>query len=111
MNVITLARAARDGSAGVGEKLGWQDVYPDQFVEGRIAPAWELAEQLAVERLGGFGDVYVTVLVAGGRFPRRRESDRIVMRRGPLLAGVVNEQAASLGREFMHAVGNYVPEP
>ncbi|HLM31211.1 MAG TPA: hypothetical protein VK326_06070, partial [Solirubrobacterales bacterium] len=68
------------------------------------------AEQL-VERLGGFGDIYITVVVAGGRFPRRRDTGHIIMRRGPLIIPVDDEHVASLGRELMRAVGNPVPEP
>jgi hypothetical protein len=103
-------RAAWDGSAAVGQKVATEDVYPDSLAEERIAPEWRLADQL-VDRLGGFGDCYVTVLVAGGRFPRRRDPDPIVMRRGPMRPGVADEHAKSLGRELMRAVGNPAAEP
>lgn len=103
---VTIVRVAWDGSAAVGEKLGAEDVhYPDSLVRQRIAPAWVLADEL-LQRLGGFGDVYVTVRVAGGSHPRP-----IVMRRGPLLPGVASDHEASLAREFMRAVGNPDPEP
>jgi hypothetical protein len=103
-------RAAWDGSAGVGQKLAMDDVYPDHFARNRLAPAWQLAD-LLVGQLGGFGDVYITVLIAGGRFRRRRESGYIVMGRGPVLPGVEDDHVAGLGREFMRAVGNLAPEP
>jgi hypothetical protein len=107
---ITVVRAAWDGSAAVGQKLSTEDVYPDSLAENRIAPEWRLADQL-VQQLGGFGDLYITVLVEGGRFPRRKETDTIVMRRGPVLPGVDDEHVASLDRELMRAVGNLAPEP
>ena len=110
VDVITIVRAAWDGSVAVGEKISWEDVYPDNLAETRIASAWRYAEEL-LQRLGGFGDIYVTVRVVGGHFPRRKESGHIVMRRGPLLPGVDDDHVASLGRELMRAVGNLAPEP
>lgn len=110
LNSITVVRAAWDGSAAAGEKLATEDTYPDSLAQSRIAPEWRRADQL-VERLGGFGDVYLTVLVAGGRFPRRKDSRCIIMRRGPLLPGVDDGHVAGLGRELMRAVGNPEPEP
>jgi hypothetical protein len=108
---ITVVRAAWDGSAAAGEKLATEDVsYPDSLATHRVAPAWRLADQL-VAQLDGFGDLYVTVLLGGGRWPRREDARWIVMRRGPLLAGVEDEQVASLARETMRAVGNAGPEP
>ncbi|WP_270028041.1 hypothetical protein [Solirubrobacter phytolaccae] len=86
------------------------DVYPDNFAETRIASRWVIADQL-VSDLGGFGDVYVTIVIAGGHFPRRNSNEHIVMRRGPLLPGVDKAQVSSLDREFMRAVGNLAPEP
>ncbi len=109
VDFITLVRAAWDGSVAVGEKLSMENVYPDTFAQGRIAPDWALADQL-VQRLGGFGDVYVTLLVAGGRFPRRKDQGYIIMQRGPLLPGIDDDHVASLGRE-LRAVGNIAPEP
>ncbi len=64
-----------------------------------------------IRRLGGFGDVYVTVLTAGGRFPRGTDDGYIVMRRGPMLPGVHDEQSASLGRELTRSVGFATEEP
>jgi hypothetical protein len=107
---ITIVRAAWDGSAAVGQKLSSEDVYPDSVAQNRLAPEWGLADEL-VERLGGFGDIYLTILLAGGRFPRRESTDWIVMRRGPLLPGVDDDHVLSLGRELMRAVGNPEPEP
>ncbi|MDA0183642.1 hypothetical protein OJ997_25260 [Solirubrobacter phytolaccae] len=107
---ITVARAAWDASAAVGERLAMDDVYPDNFAETRIASRWVIADQL-VSDLGGFGDVYVTIVIAGGHFPRRNSNEHIVMRRGPLLPGVDKAQVSSLDREFMRAVGNLAPEP
>jgi hypothetical protein len=107
---ITVVRAAWDGSAAVGQKLATEDVYPDSLAEQQMAPQWCLADQL-VQRLGGFGDLYITVLVEGGRFPRRKERVAIVMRRGPVLPGVDDEHVASLGRELMRALGHLAPEP
>jgi len=95
--------------------VGWQasayrpeDVYTDHLVESRIAPEWRYAEGL-LARLGAFGDYYVTVSIAGGRFPRIQPRT-ITMRRGPILPGVDEEHVASLGRELMRAVGSFVPE-
>lgn len=107
---ITIVRAAWDGSAAVGYKLATADVYPDSLVEQRIQPEWHLADEL-VDQLGGFGDLYITVTVGGGQFPRRTGSGPIVMRRGPVLAGVADEHVASLSRELMRAVGNPASEP
>jgi Putative DNA-binding domain len=107
---ITLVRAAWDGSAAVGQKLATEDVYPDSLAQQQIAPQWRLADQL-VQRLGGFGDAYITVLLEGGRFPRRKDPVTIIMRRGPVLPGVDDEHVASLGRELMRALGNLAPEP
>jgi hypothetical protein len=110
VNAVTVVRAVWDGSVCVGQKLSTDDVYPDSFAQTRVSAEWQLADRL-VQRLGGFGDVYVTVLFAGGRFPRRKQKDFVVMRRGPLLPGVDDEHVASLGRELMRAVGNADPEP
>jgi Putative DNA-binding domain len=107
---ITVVRAAWDGSAGAGQKLATEDVYPDSLAQQQIAPQWRLADQL-VQRLGGFGDVYIAALVEGGRFPRRKDPVTIVMRRGPVLPGVDDEHVASLGRELMRALGNLAQEP
>lgn len=107
---ITVVRAAWDGSAGAGQKLATEDALPDSLAQQQIAPQWRLADQL-LQRLGGFGDLYITVLVEGGRFPRRRDPVSIVMRRGPVLAGVDDEHVASLGRELMRALGHLAPEP
>jgi hypothetical protein len=110
MKSIIVVLAAWDGSAAVGQKLATEDVYPDRLVEERMAPEWRLADQL-VDRLGGFGDRYVTLLVAGGHFPRRHDPAPVVMRRGPIRPGVDDEHVASLGRELMRAVGNPEAEP
>jgi hypothetical protein len=108
---ITIVRAAWDGSVAVGQKLVTEDVYPDSLATNRLAPEWRFADNFVTERLGGFGDVYVTVLVAGGRFRRRTDTGYIVMRRGPVLPGVDQELVESLSRELMRAVGNPDPEP
>jgi hypothetical protein len=107
---ITVVRATWDGSAAVGQKLPTEDFYPDSFAQNRVAPEWRLADEL-VKRLGGFGEFYVTVLAAGGRFPRHTDTGSIVIRRGPLLSGVDDERVATLSRELMRAVGNPEPEP
>jgi hypothetical protein len=110
LDFITIVRASWDGSVAAGEKLAAEDVYPDSLASHRAASSWRIADEL-VSRLGGFGDVYVTVVLAGGRFPRRRDSGYIVMRRGPLPPGVETNHVASLSREFMRAVGDHAPEP
>ncbi len=110
VNSITLIRASWDGTAGGAQKLATDDVYVNELAERRLASHWRLVDEL-VERLGGFGDVYVSVQLSGGRFPRRREQGRIAMRRGPMLPGVSDEHVASLGRELMRAIGNQEPEP
>jgi Schlafen, AlbA_2 len=110
INSITLARASWDGAGGAAQKLATEDAYIDSLAERRLAPLWKLADDL-VARLGGFGDVYLSVRLAGGSFPRRQERDRIVLRRGPLLPGVDDEHVASLGRELMRALGSSQPEP
>ena len=107
---ITVVRAMWDGAVAVGQKVSMTETYPDAFVEKRVAAQWQLADDL-VRRLGGFGDVYVTVLFAGGRFPHRPDDGDIVMRRGPLLPGVDEQHVASLGRELMRSVGNPGAEP
>lgn len=106
---ITVVRANWDGSVAAGQKIAVEDVLPDSLVDHRIAPQWRVADEL-VDRLGGFGDVYVTVTVVGD-WPRRRAVDPIEMRRGPLLPGVDLGHVASLSRELMRAVGNPEPEP
>ena len=107
---ITVVRARWDGAAASGAKRATEDVLPDSLASAGIREEWERADNL-VRRLGGFGDVYVTVLVAGGRFPRRKDDGYIVIRRGPMLPGVDDEQIASMGRELMRAVGNFAEEP
>lgn len=111
VDAITIVRAAWDGSVAVGQKLLTEDVYPDSLASSRIGPEWDFADRFVTERLGGFGDVYVTVLVTGGRFPGRASNGHIAMRRGPVLPGIDNELVASLSRELMRAVGNPGPEP
>lgn len=110
VDTITIVRAAWDASVATGQKLATEDAYPDSLAQNRVAPQWRLADEL-VQRLGGFGDVYVTLIVGGGRFPRRRDPGSIVMRRGPLSPGVSDDFVASFGRELMRAVGNPEPEP
>jgi hypothetical protein len=56
--------------------------------------------QLVVERLGGFGDVYVTVLGAGGKFPRRKETAHIAMQSGPMLPGVARSSRSEPPRRY-----------
>jgi hypothetical protein len=111
IDVITVARAAWDGTGAAGELVSMEDVYPDEFVAGHVVPHWQMADEMVRDQLGGFGDVYLTVVFAGGRFRRRQDSGRIIMRRGPILPGVDDGHAASLGREFMRAVGNHGWEP
>lgn len=102
---ITIIRAAWDGSVAIGVKRRVEDIDPDRLAAKSIAPEWRYADEL-VEQLGGFGDVYATVVVAGFAFPRRTTSDWIVMRRGPMLTGVSDDQIASLGRELQRAAGS-----
>jgi hypothetical protein len=111
IDVITVVRAAWDGTGAAGELVSMEDVYPDEFVAGHVVPHWQMADEIVRDQLGGFGDVYVTVVFAGGRFRRRQDSGPIVMRRGPILPGVDDGRAASLGHEFMRAVGNPAGEP
>jgi hypothetical protein len=110
LNRVTVVRAAWDGSVAAGQRLSTDEFYPDHLAAAQIADEWRFADDL-VEQLGGFGDVYVTVLLSGGRFPRRKESGYILMQRGPILPGVANEHVESLGRELMRAVGNIAAEP
>jgi hypothetical protein len=104
-----VVRAAWDGSVAAGQRVASDEFYPDHFAASRVADEWRFADEL-VAQLGGFGDVYVTVLVSG-QFRYRKESGHIAMRRGPILPGVGDEHVASLGREMMRAVGNIAPEP
>ena len=110
LRTITVVRAAWDGSVAVGRKRDTEDVYPNSLVEQGVASEWRYAEQLLVERLAAFGDVYVTVAVAGGKFPRRKHGARIVMKRGPLSPGVDEAHVASLARELMRALGHHAWE-
>jgi hypothetical protein len=107
---ITVVRAAWDGSVAAGQRLPTDEFYPDHLAASQIFDEWRFADEL-VAQLGGFGDVYVTVLVSGGRFPRREDDGYILMQRGPILPGVANEHVESLGRELMRAVGNIAAEP
>lgn len=109
VEAITVVRATWDGAAAVGQKIASEDARPDSLAEARIGPEWQLAERLT-QRLGGFGDIYTTVMISGGRFPRRMNPIPIVMRRGPL-SGSDSELVASFGREFNRAVGYTEPEP
>jgi hypothetical protein len=110
VSAITMVRAAWDGSVAAGQKLAMGDFYADTFAPGSIADQWRLADEL-VQRLGGYGDVYMTVLIAPARFRRRQEVGPIVMRRGPILPGVAEEYVDSLGRELKRALGYDSPEP
>jgi hypothetical protein len=96
----------------VAERIATEDPYLDSLVEHRVGPAWRLAHKV-VQHLNRFGDFYVTVLFAGGNFPRRPgPADEILaMRRGPLLAGVDDDHLASLGRELLRSVGSPTPAP
>lgn len=107
---ITIIRTAWDGSASVGVKQATDDIIPGHLAEAAIAPEWRYTEDL-VQRLGAFGDVYLTVVVAGGHFPRRTGTGPIVMRRGPMLLGMTDHHVASLSRELMRALGNPAGEP
>jgi hypothetical protein len=111
VNGITIVRAAWDGSVAMGQKLTMDSFYPDSLASGRIGPDWRFADKFIAERLHGFGDMYVTVLVAGTNVPNRRRPERVLLRRGPVLPGVDDELVASLSRELMRAMGNPEPEP
>jgi hypothetical protein len=110
-DALTVVRASWDGAAAVGQLILSEDVYPDSFVQNRVVPQWGIADEIVSGQLGGFGDVYVTVMFLGGRFPRRTQDGPIVMRRGPIQSGIDEAHASSLGRELMRAVGNIEPEP
>jgi hypothetical protein len=108
-----LVRASWDGAVAAGERIATASADPETLVEDRVQAAWQLADDL-VTRLGGFGDTYLCVLVAGGPFAREDDAQtgkEVVMRRGPLLSGVDGAQAASLGRELSRALGYLAPEP
>ena len=106
-----MLRASWDGAAAVAERIAKEDAY-FEGLEHRVGTAWRLADEV-VQRLKGFGDFYVTVLFVGGNFPRRPgPADEILaMRRGPLLAGVDDDQLASLGRELGRSLGSPAAEP
>lgn len=106
---IAVVRAGWDGSVAAGEKVAAEDILPDRIAD-RLSWYWRTADTL-VTRLGGFGDMYLTAFVAGGRFPRRDNPPWVAMRRGPLLPGVDDEHIASVGRELMRVLGNHEPEP
>jgi hypothetical protein len=112
VDYVRIVRAAWDGSVAAGQRMLTEDAYIKEFASSRVESEWALADEL-VRRLGGFGDVYVTVLVAGGKFPRRRPTDLpyIVMQRGPVLPGVSEDHVASIGRELLRAVGYEGNEP
>ncbi len=111
VNAVSIVRAAWDGSAAAGQRILMDDIDPERLVERRLAHEWRLADEL-VQRLGGFGEVYVVVRIAGGRFPRRRKQRiRVEMRRGPLLPGVADEHLESVARELNRAVGYFIAEP
>jgi hypothetical protein len=110
VNAITIVRASWDGAAAAGQKIATEDAYPDRLAETRIREQWAWADELML-RLGGYGDVYVTVLLAGGRFPRVEAGTSVVMRRGPILPGVDLAHVASFGRELMRALGHPDEEP
>jgi hypothetical protein len=105
-------RASWDGAAAVGKRIATEDAYLDSLVEYQAGPAWRLADEM-VQHLKGFGDFYMTVLFAGGKFPRRPgpEDEILAMRRGPLLPGVDEVHLASLGRELLRSVGSPASEP
>jgi hypothetical protein len=110
LDSITIVRATWDGAARVRREARHRGRLPglarDRTDRSRVA-----ARRRPLRRLGGFGDVYVPILVAGGRFPRRTDDGYIVMRRGPMLPGVDDEQIASLSRELMRSLGSPEPEP
>jgi hypothetical protein len=116
VSAVLLARAAWDGSVAAGERIVTDDVYVDYFASSRLAPAWRLAEGL-VQRLCGFGDVYMTLVIGGWKFSRWSDDDNdiepryVVMQRGPMVPGVDDERVASLGREIKRALGQPEPEP
>ena len=105
-------RASWDGAAAVAERIAKDDSYLDGLVDHRVRPDWRLADEV-VQDMKGFGDFYLTVLFAGGNFPRRPGPDDVIvaMRRGPLLAGVDDAHLASLGRELLRSVGSPTAEP
>jgi hypothetical protein len=107
---VTLARASWDGATAAGQRLMTDHAYPDSLIDARLRPAWQLADDL-LQRLGGYGDVYVTLLVAGKRFLNRQDDEPVAIRRGPVAAGVDDTLVASVSREMMRAVGNAEYEP
>lgn len=116
VDAVLLARAVWDGSVAAGERIVTDDVFVDHLSGTRMAPAWEMADRV-VERLRGFGDVYMTVVIGGGRFSGWSDDDNdlepryVVMQRGPMLPGVDEERVASLGRELKRVLGYAEPEP
>jgi hypothetical protein len=108
---ITIIRATWDGAVAVGVKRPAEDLVPfNHLVGGPIANEWRYAEQLA-QRLGGYGDVYMTVIVASETFRRRVGHGAVAMGRGPMPLGTIDDHVESLGREFMRSLGNIAPEP
>jgi hypothetical protein len=110
VNGITVVRATWDGAAASGVKRLTEDINTDWLAASGIPREWRRADDL-VRRLGGFGDVYLTVLAAGGRFPPGTDDGYIVMRRGPTLPGVRDEDCESLGRELTRSLGFVAEEP
>lgn len=94
LDSITVVRASWDGAAASGAKLATEDVYPDTLVTARISREWERADDL-VRRLGGFGNVYATVLVVEGRFPRRTDDGHILMPHAAGRRGAARRQPRS----------------
>jgi len=111
LNALTVVRVSWDGAAAVHQQIATDIVNIHSLVESRVQPEWRLADEL-VSDLGGFGDVYVTVLINGGPVPRPVEApDYVVMRRGPILPGIEEAHVASLDRELKRTYGDPAPEP
>jgi hypothetical protein len=110
LDSITIVRAAWDGSVAAGQVLASDDFYPDTLVDSRVATEWRLSDDL-LQLLGGYGDIYVTVLLVGSNLPRRPDPGYVVMQRGPLSPGVEQRHIDSLRRELLRTLGRPEPEP
>jgi hypothetical protein len=119
------AAVALWGAVGIFFVTGWKSIDIARFTAEEIDPIWVAAHRL-VERLGGHGDSYVSVLASGGE--RVWPLHPLAMGPWPILDPTVSVTAANvefgpfsetrhaelagrLGRELQRAAGQRAPEP
>lgn len=113
-----VVRATWTGAVGIYYVWAEDELYHlDSYLPDVIERAWPAALELT-KHLGGHGDFYVTIMVAGGRFPGNYTEECVgdlpIVQKGPFFEDPgVETQRRGIERELRRALGEgaWEPEP